>query len=138
MAGRSCLALAAVLAFASPAAASMPPSIWFQSDSVRLTPRDQEILDFAASEARRLGAEDLCILTSADRAGSTAYNFRLSARRGQIVRAEMVRRGFSADRIAIQVLGESRPLIETADGVAEPQNRFAMISYGPHGCTLGI
>ncbi|MEA3048644.1 MAG: OmpA-OmpF porin, family, partial [Sphingomonadales bacterium] len=30
-----------------------------------------------------------------------------------------------------QAFGESRPLVETADGVREPQNRRVEITYGP-------
>jgi len=39
------------------------------------------------------------------------------------VQAELVRDGVSKDEIVIQGLGQSNPLIATAKGVREPQNR---------------
>jgi OmpA-OmpF porin, OOP family len=39
------------------------------------------------------------------------------------VAAELVRQGVSRNEIAITAFGESRPLVPTADGVREPQNR---------------
>ena len=37
--------------------------------------------------------------------------------------AELVRQGIAPDEIAVSAYGESRPLVPTADGVREPQNR---------------
>ncbi len=59
----------------------------------------------------------------ADRSGSDAYNLRLSQRRADAVAAELVRQGVNRNDIGIQAFGESRPLVPTADGVREPQNR---------------
>ena len=42
---------------------------------------------------------------------------------GQDVAAELVRQGVSRSAITVQAFGESRPLVPTADGVREPQNR---------------
>jgi outer membrane protein OmpA-like peptidoglycan-associated protein len=39
------------------------------------------------------------------------------------VAAELVRRGVQRNIITVQAFGESRPLVPTADGVREPQNR---------------
>ena len=59
----------------------------------------------------------------ADRSGTPQYNQRLSQRRADAVAAELVRRGVPRNAMAIQAFGESRPLVPTADGVREPQNR---------------
>ena len=40
-------------------------------------------------------------------------------------------RGIPDGAITTQAFGESRPLVETADGVREPQNRRVEITYGP-------
>ncbi|SHK45425.1 hypothetical protein SAMN02745194_04951, partial [Roseomonas rosea] len=37
--------------------------------------------------------------------------------------AELSRRGIARNQMSIQAFGESRPLVPTADGVREPQNR---------------
>ena len=44
---------------------------------------------------------------------------------------ELVARGISRNEIGITAFGESRPLVPTADGVREPQNRRVEIKYGP-------
>jgi opacity protein-like surface antigen len=62
-------------------------------------------------------------LGHADRSGTPQYNQRLSERRAQAVAAELERRGVARSNMAIQAFGESRPLVPTADGVREPQNR---------------
>ena len=42
---------------------------------------------------------------------------------GKAVAADLVARGVSRSAITVQAYGESRPLVATADGVREPQNR---------------
>ena len=59
----------------------------------------------------------------ADRSGSAQYNQRLSQRRADAVAAELVARGVPRNIIMVSAYGESRPLVPTADGVREPQNR---------------
>ena len=59
----------------------------------------------------------------ADRSGTPQYNQRLSQRRADAVAAELVRQGVSRNEIMVTAFGESRPLVPTADGVREPQNR---------------
>lgn len=74
---------------------------------------------------RDIGRRDVRIsLTGhADRAGSAAYNMALSLRRARAVKEALVREGIPAERVAVHGRGETQPLILTADGVREPQNR---------------
>jgi outer membrane protein OmpA-like peptidoglycan-associated protein len=58
-----------------------------------------------------------------DLSGSAAYNKRLSVRRAESVAAELVRDGVSQDDIVMKGFGETNPLVPTAKGVREPQNR---------------
>ena len=58
-----------------------------------------------------------------DRAGTPQYNQALSERRAAAVAAELERRGIARAAMTVQAFGESRPLVPTADGVREPQNR---------------
>jgi outer membrane protein OmpA-like peptidoglycan-associated protein len=51
------------------------------------------------------------------------YNQKLSVRRAQTVRTELVRDGVAESEISIHGYGESNPLVPTARGVREPQNR---------------
>jgi outer membrane protein OmpA-like peptidoglycan-associated protein len=55
--------------------------------------------------------------------GTAAYNQKLSVRRADAVKAELVRLGVPAASITAIGRGESNPLVPTADGVREPQNR---------------
>jgi outer membrane protein OmpA-like peptidoglycan-associated protein len=52
----------------------------------------------------------------------------LSRRRAEAVREGLMRLGVPAERIQLEWLGESRPLVNTPDGVREPQNRYAILN----------
>jgi OmpA-OmpF porin, OOP family len=134
---RYLLVVAPAMIIATEAMASAPPSIWFEPGSARLRVRDHFAFDQAELEARAIGAEAFCIVASADRMGSRSYNLRLSRRRAEAVKQELVRRGFRANAIVVRARGEDRGLVETADGLAEANNRFAMIFYGRDGCPVG-
>ena len=58
-----------------------------------------------------------------DLSGTAVYNQRLSVRRAQNVEGELVRDGVPRGEIGIHGYGESSPLVQTAAGVREPQNR---------------
>ena len=47
----------------------------------------------------------------------------LSLRRAEAVKANMIKQGIPASAIVVIGKGESQPLVPTADGVREPQNR---------------
>ena len=65
-----------------------------------------------------------------DTVGSMAYNQRLSERRAQAVKDEMVREGLGANDIMTVGRNFSDPLVPTGPGVREPQNRRAVIDLG--------
>ncbi|MDB5373902.1 MAG: hypothetical protein JWP04_2544 [Belnapia sp.] len=97
--------------------------VFFDWDRAELTDRARQIIAEAAGNARRVAATRIEVAGHADRSGTPAYNQRLSERRAQTVAAELVRQGVSRGDIGITAFGESRPLVPTADGVREPQNR---------------
>jgi outer membrane protein OmpA-like peptidoglycan-associated protein len=116
------LVLAAV-----PARASSPPMVFFDSGSARLSAQAELILDDAIRWLRDAGAERIWVGGYTDRVGSPSANLRLSRRRAEAVRDALVRRGFPASRIEIRALGETQMLVDTADGVAEAQNRYGIV-----------
>jgi OOP family OmpA-OmpF porin len=63
----------------------------------------------------------------ADSSGSPAYNQRLSERRASAVRAALAANGIPAANITTEGRGEGDLLVQTDDGVKEPQNRRATI-----------
>lgn len=96
--------------------------VFFDFDQSTLTPEAQKIVNDAAAEARK-GYVRIKLAGHADRAGSSQYNVGLSQRRANAVEAELRRLGLSSTDIATEAKGEAEPLVPTADGVPEPQNR---------------
>jgi len=64
-----------------------------------------------------------------DRSGPEKYNERLSLRRANAVKAEMIRLGMAADQISVAAKGMSEPAVPTPIGVREPRNRRAEITF---------
>jgi outer membrane protein OmpA-like peptidoglycan-associated protein len=97
--------------------------VFFDWDRDTLTDRARQIIAEAAANSRRVQSTRIEVSGHADRSGSPQYNQGLSLRRANNVAAELVRLGVPRNEIVIQAFGESRPLVPTADGVREPQNR---------------
>jgi outer membrane protein OmpA-like peptidoglycan-associated protein len=97
--------------------------VFFDWNRADLTERAQQIIGEAAQNSTRVQTTRIEVSGHADRSGTPQYNQRLSERRAQAVAAELERRGVPRSAMVIQAFGESRPLVPTADGVREPQNR---------------
>ncbi len=97
--------------------------VFFDWDRADLTARAREIIAEAARNSKTVAATRIEVAGHADRSGTPQYNQRLSQRRADAVAAELVRNGVSRNDITVTAFGESRPLVPTADGVREPQNR---------------
>jgi outer membrane protein OmpA-like peptidoglycan-associated protein len=97
--------------------------VFFDWDRAELTDRARQIIGEAAASARTANVTRIEVQGHADRSGDAAYNMRLSQRRADAVATELVHRGVARTAITTQAFGETRPLIPTADGVREPQNR---------------
>lgn len=118
--------MAAPVVAPAPAAAPAPARtylVFFDFDRADLTDRARQIIAEAAQNSSRVGATRIEVAGHADRSGSPQYNQRLSQRRADAVAAELTRLGVARSAITVQAFGESRPLVPTADGVREPQNR---------------
>lgn len=82
-----------------------------------------------AKAAKATGPARLIVVGHTDRAGPEDYNLRLSKRRADAVKAELVRLGVPANQITAEGRGEADPLVPTADGVREAQNRRVEITH---------
>lgn len=102
-----------------------PFLVFFDFDRSDITPEAARVIREAASKANASGAAAIQVIGHADRSGSASYNERLSMRRANAVKDELARNGISASSITVEGRGESDPLVPTADGVREPQNRRA-------------
>ena len=97
--------------------------VFFDFDRADLTPRAREIIGQAAQASRSQQTTRVEVAGHADRSGTPQYNQGLSQRRANNTAAELVRLGVPRGAISVAAFGESRPLVPTADGVREPQNR---------------
>jgi OmpA-OmpF porin, OOP family len=108
---------------AAPVAATRSYLVFFDWDKADLTARAQQVVTEAAQASTRVQYTRIEVAGHADKTGTPAYNMALSRRRADNVAAELVRQGVPKAAIDIQAFGETRPLVPTADGVREPQNR---------------
>ncbi len=115
----------------APACVAGPFMVFFDYDSDQVTPVGRAILDNAASAYRTCAQAQVMITGHTDRAGKDQYNVGLSQRMAANVRSYLAGRGIPDGVMTTQAFGESRPLIDTADGMREPQNRRVEITFGP-------
>jgi len=108
-----------------------PFIVFFEWDKSDITPEAAGILDNAISQYANCGNAQIMLAGHADRSGSAKYNVGLSQRRADAVKAYFVAHSIPDGVISEQAFGESRPRVETADGVREVQNRRVEITYGP-------
>jgi OOP family OmpA-OmpF porin len=108
-----------------------PYIVFFDWDKSDITPEAASILDNAISNYANCQNTQVMLAGHADRSGSASYNVGLSQRRADSVKAYLSGRGISDGVISTEAFGESRPRVETADGVRELQNRRVEIMYGP-------
>ncbi len=111
-----------------PAAPPREFIVFFGHNKSNLTAEAQEVIRQAAAAAKQFGAATLTVIGHADRSGSPKYNQGLSQRRANTVKGALVAEGIPGGSISTSAKGESEPLVPTADGVREPQNRRVHIN----------
>ncbi|MGI4976199.1 MAG: OmpA family protein [Janthinobacterium lividum] len=97
--------------------------VFFDWDRADLTERARQIIHEAANASTHVQTTRIEVNGYTDLSGTAAYNQGLSVRRAKSVEAELVRDGVPRGSIGIHGYGESNPLVPTAQGVREPQNR---------------
>lgn len=127
-----------------PAAAAPPPApppppppppppaarqfiVFFGFGKANLTAEAQAVVAEAAAAAKAQGSAKILIVGHTDTVGSSDSNHQLSLRRADAVKDELTRLGISPDAITASGKGESELMVQTGDGVKEPQNRRATI-----------
>ena len=110
-----------------PAQATVPAVrnflVFFDFDRSNLTPRAQAVVKEAADVAKAGRYARITCTGHTDTAGSNSYNLALSLRRANTVKDALVREGVAASTISVVGRGEEQLLVQTRDGVREPQNR---------------
>jgi outer membrane protein OmpA-like peptidoglycan-associated protein len=97
--------------------------VFFEFDRADITQPAMQTIQQAAAAAKSGNRTSLSVTGHADRSGSDAYNMALSMRRANAVKDALVRQGIPAASMQVVARGEGEPLVPTADGVREPQNR---------------
>jgi outer membrane protein OmpA-like peptidoglycan-associated protein len=119
--------------------ASMIPDypfvLFFEWDSADLSAGGAEVLDNVADKYRRIGGR-VTISGYTDKSGAGDYNRDLSQRRVGVVRAYLASKDIPSSAIATQAFGETKAVVDTADGMREPQNRRVEVMVSPAAVTV--
>ena len=102
-----------------------PPSfmVFFDWDRSNLSQQALTTIGQAAAAFKSKGNARITATGHTDTSGPEAYNMALSLRRANAVKDALVRNGVPAQAISVVGRGEQGLLVQTADGVREPQNR---------------
>jgi opacity protein-like surface antigen len=121
------------LKFGPPSAVAPPPPpppptapsymVFFDWDRSNLSAQAVATIKQASDTFKARGFARITATGHTDKSGPEAYNMALSLRRANAVKDQLVRDGVPATAITVIGRGESQPLVPTADGVREPQNR---------------
>ena len=96
--------------------------VFFDFDKSKLTKDALGIIRSAQNDAAKQNSRAVYdIIGHSDRSGPDAYNMRLSERRARSVSAELQHLGVPSKDIRVNFRGEREPLVQTQDGVKEPQ-----------------
>ena len=108
-----------------------PFMIFHDYDSDEVSPQAAAILANVLAGWRTGAVARLIVAGHADRAHSDEDSRAISRRRAWRVHDWLVEAGVPAASIAVRYHGEDRLLVETEDGVREPQNRRVEIALEP-------
>jgi hypothetical protein len=119
-------------AAAPPPATTPAPSfmVFFDWDRSNLSPQAMTTLQQAAASFKSTGAARVTATGHTDTSGPEDYNMALSLRRANTVKDALITLGVPAAAITATGVGEAGLLVQTADGVREPQNRRVEIVVG--------
>lgn len=111
-----------------PAAAPQSFMVFFDWDRSNLSQQAVQVIGQAVAAFKARGAARIVATGHTDTSGPENYNMALSLRRANAVKNELVRQGVPADAITVNGRGEQGLLVQTGDGVREPQNRRVELS----------
>lgn len=117
---------------AEPPVVVAPPApkqfiVFFGYNKCNITAEADAVLSEAASAAKSSGSASVRIVGHTDTSGSNAYNQKLSECRANAAKTNLVGKGVSEGAISTSGKGETELMVQSGDGVKEPQNRRATI-----------
>jgi OOP family OmpA-OmpF porin len=110
----------------APAPAPAAPQVYlvlFDFDKSDINPAAQAVINRVVADFSTNKAKAISVTGYTDRAGTDAYNLKLSERRADAARAALIAAGIPADAITTAWKGEAENAVPTADGVKEQANR---------------
>jgi OOP family OmpA-OmpF porin len=110
-----------------PPAAPKQFIVFFGFNKCNITAEADAVLSEAAAAAKSSGAAAIRVVGHTDTSGSNAYNQKLSECRADAVKANLVGKGIGEGAISTSGKGEAELMVQTGDGVKEPQNRRATV-----------
>lgn len=119
---------------APPPAEPMKPEeamylVFFDFDKYDIGAGGENVLDAVAQEVKSRSLTAVHVVGHADAAGPKSYNNKLSMKRANAVRDALSKRGVDSNLIRVDGRGEDELLVKTPDGVREPANRRAQITF---------
>jgi OOP family OmpA-OmpF porin len=110
----------------APAPAPAAPQVYlvlFDFDKSNINAAGQAVINRVVADFSANKAKQISVTGYTDRAGTDAYNLKLSERRADAARAALIAAGVPADAITTAWKGEAENAVPTADGVKEQANR---------------
>lgn len=104
--------------------------VFFDWDRTDLSQQALVTIHTAAIAFKNGGSPRVTAIGNTDTSGPRDYNMALSLRRANVVKAALIREGVPDAAIATIGRGEDNLLVQTGDGVREPQNRRTEIVLG--------
>jgi len=95
----------------------------FDFDKSVVKPEGRQVLDRLADEAKNMDLEVIIAIGHADWTGPAAYNQKLSERRAAAVKAYLVTKGISPNRIYTEGKGETQPVADNKTREGRAKNR---------------
>ncbi|MCE9521878.1 MAG: OmpA family protein [Alphaproteobacteria bacterium] len=99
--------------------------VFFGFNKSNLTPEAARVVRDAAAAAKQYGSASISVVGHTDTSGSDSYNQALSMRRSAAVKDGLVGEGIPASMVSTSGRGEAELMVQTGNGVKEPQNRRA-------------
>ena len=104
-------------------------NLYFDFDKAGLRPEELATLDRIAAEIDDYKPLEVTVAGHTDTSGNPDYNYNLSQRRADAVSRALTERGVIHRVIKEEAFGESRPAVDTADGVKMQENRRVEVEF---------